>query len=79
MITLPISSQGQITLPSEILAINTWKNTQELVMLYLGDTVVLRPAHYQKTDDISDLGDFFKNTLKLTTEELCEPVHLEKE
>ncbi len=79
MITLPISSQGQITLPPEILEINTWKNSQELVMLYVGDTIVLRPAYYQKTDDISDLGGFFKNNIKLTTEELCEPVYLEKE
>lgn len=79
MITLPISSQGQITLPPEILEINTWKNSQELVMLYVGDTIVLRPAHYQKTDDISDVGGFFKNDIKLTTEELCEPVYLEKE
>lgn len=79
MITLPISSQGQITLPREILEINTWKNSRELVMLYLEDTVVLRPAHYQKTGDISDLGGFFKNNIRLTTKELCEPIYLEKE
>jgi hypothetical protein len=46
----------------------------------LGDTVVLRPATYQKTDDISDLGGFFKNnTVTLTTTELCEPVQLKQD
>ena len=80
MITLPISPQGQITLPPDILQINTWKNNKELVLLCLGDTVVLRPAHYQKTDDISDLGGFFKNNaIKLTTEQLCAPVELNEE
>jgi hypothetical protein len=37
----------------------------------------LRPAHYQKSDDISDLGGFFKNnTMQLSTDELCQPVDL---
>jgi bifunctional DNA-binding transcriptional regulator/antitoxin component of YhaV-PrlF toxin-antitoxin module len=80
MITLSISPQGQITLPEEVLKINTWKNNEELVLICLGDTVILRPAHYQKTDDISDLGGFFKkNTIKLTTEALCEPVDFNEE
>jgi len=80
MTTLSISPQGQITLPDEVLKIDTWKNNKELVMFCLGDTIILRPAHYQKTDDITDLGGFFKNNkIKLTTEELCEPVDLGKE
>lgn len=80
MITLAISPQGQITLPSDVLQSDTWKNNTELVMLRLGDAVILRPAHYQKTDDISDLGGFFKNNpLSLSTMALCEPVDLEKE
>lgn len=77
MITLSISPQGQITLPADVLQIGTWKNNKELVLLCLGDTVILRPAHYQKTDDISDLGGFFKKTtVKLTPEELCAAVDL---
>ncbi|MFZ2725289.1 MAG: hypothetical protein WAX77_03460 [Methylococcaceae bacterium] len=75
MTTLSISAQGQITLPANILQIDTWKNNKELIMLCLGDTVILRPAHYAKTDDFSDLGGFFKNnTVQLTTEELCAAV-----
>lgn len=74
MITLSISSQGQITLPADVLQIDTWKNNKELVLLCLGDTVILRPAHYQKTDNISDLGKI--TTVKLTTEELCETIDL---
>jgi bifunctional DNA-binding transcriptional regulator/antitoxin component of YhaV-PrlF toxin-antitoxin module len=65
MITLPISPLGQITLPADILQIHTWKNNKELVLLCVGDTIVLRPAHYQKNDDISDLGGFLKkNAIK---------------
>ncbi|MCX7098168.1 MAG: AbrB/MazE/SpoVT family DNA-binding domain-containing protein [Methylococcales bacterium] len=80
MITLSISPQGQITLPADVLQIGAWKNNKELVLLCLGDTVILRPAHYQKTDDISDLGGFFnKNTVKLTPEELCAAVDLTEE
>jgi len=75
MTTLTISPQGQITLPAEILNRDTWKNNPELVMLTVGDMVVLRPAHYPKTDDITDLGGFFKNNdIHLSTEALCEPV-----
>jgi hypothetical protein len=80
MITLSISPQGQITLPADVLQIGTWKNNKELVLHCLGDTVILRPAHYQKTDDINDLGGFFKsNTVTLSTEELCETIDLTKE
>jgi bifunctional DNA-binding transcriptional regulator/antitoxin component of YhaV-PrlF toxin-antitoxin module len=80
MITLSISPQGQITLPADVLQISAWKNNKELVLQCLGDTVILRPAHYQKTDDINDLGGFFKNnTVTLSTEELCETVDLTKE
>ena len=80
MTTLSISQQGQITLPADVLQMDTWKNNKELVMLCLGDTVILRPAHYQKTQDISDLGGFFKNNaIKLTTEELCKPVDFNEE
>lgn len=75
MTTLSISPQGQIILPPEILQMNTWKGHSKLEMFCMGDTVVLRPLHYQKNDDISDLAGFFKNnTIVLTTEELCEPV-----
>ena len=80
MTTISISAQGQITLPKEILKIDTWQNNKELTLICLGDTVILRPAHYQKTDDISDLGGFFKNNkIKLNTETLCEPVNLTEE
>lgn len=80
MTTISISAQGQITLPKEILKIDTWQNNKELTLICLGDTVILRPAHYQKTDDISDLGGFFKNNnIKLNTEKLCEPVNLTEE
>lgn len=80
MTTRPISPQGQITLPPEVLQINTWKGHSELEMLCIGDTVVLRPAHYQKSDDISDLGGFFKNNaIVLTTEQLCKSVDLGEE
>ncbi|WP_394753326.1 AbrB/MazE/SpoVT family DNA-binding domain-containing protein [Crenothrix sp.] len=80
MTTLSISPQGQITLPLEILQINTWKGHSEVEMLRIGDTVVLRPTHYPKSDDISDLGGFFKNnTIVLSTEQLCKPVHLTQE
>jgi len=79
MTTLTVSPQGQITLPPEIMNRNTWKNNPELVMLTVGDIVVLRPAHYPKTDDISDLGGFFKNNqIQLSTEALCEPVNVDK-
>ncbi|MDD2724844.1 MAG: AbrB/MazE/SpoVT family DNA-binding domain-containing protein [Methylovulum sp.] len=77
MTTVSISPQGQITLPNEVLKIDAWQNNKELTLICLGDTVILRPAHYQKTDDISDLGGFFKNNpIKLNTESLCEPVNL---
>lgn len=80
MTTLSISQQGQITLPADVLQMDAWKNNTELVMLCLGDAIILRPAHYEKTDDFSDLGGFFKNNaIKLTTEELCEAVDLNKE
>jgi len=80
MTTLTLSPDGQLTLPPEILQSNPWKNLNQLVMLHLGDILVLRPAHSQKTDDISDLGGFFKqNTFHLTTEELCQPVNLTEE
>jgi hypothetical protein len=53
---------------------STWQNNKELTLICLGDTVILRPAQYQKTDDISDLGGFFKhNKIKLDTETLCKP------
>jgi len=80
MTTLSISQQGQITLPADVLQMDTWKNNKELVMFCLGDTIILRPVHYPKTDEFSDLGGFFKNNaIKLTTEELCESVDLNKE
>ncbi|MEI6706108.1 MAG: AbrB/MazE/SpoVT family DNA-binding domain-containing protein [Methylococcales bacterium] len=80
MTTLSISPQGQITLPPEILQINTWKGHSQLELFCIGDTVVLRPAHYKKSDDISDLGGFFKdNKITLTTEELCKSVNLVEE
>jgi len=80
MTTLSISPQGQITLPAEVLNIDTWQNNKELILFCLGDTVILRPARYQKTDDISDLGGFFKNNnINLGTEELCKPVDLDEE
>ncbi|MCX7067177.1 MAG: AbrB/MazE/SpoVT family DNA-binding domain-containing protein [Methylococcales bacterium] len=80
MTTVSISPQGQITLPSDILKMSTWQNNKELTLICLGDTVILRPAHYQKTDDVSDLGGFFKhNKIKLDTETLCEPVNLTEE
>ena len=80
MTILNISPEGQVTLPQEILQLQTWKNTDKLALLCLGDTIVLRPASYPKTDDISDLGGFFKNnTIQLTTEELCQPVDLTEE
>jgi hypothetical protein len=59
---------------------STWENSGQLVLQCLDDTVVLRLATYQKTDDISDLGGFFKkNTVTLTTTELCEPVQLKQD
>ena len=80
MTTLSISQQGQITLPAEILQITTWKGHSKLEMFCIGDTVVLRPAHDQKSNDISDLGGFFKdNAIVLTTEELCKPVDFNEE
>lgn len=78
MTTVSISPQGQITLPDDVL--NIWKNNTELTLLCLGDMVVLRPAHYDKSDKIDDLGGFFKNnTIRLTTDELCKPVDLNEE
>jgi len=78
--TLSISPQGQITLPPEILQYTTWQGLSELEVCCIGDAVVLRPAHYQKSDDISDLGGFFKNnTIVLTNEELCKPVDFNEE
>jgi hypothetical protein len=75
MTTVSISPQGQITLPDDVL--NIWKNNTELTLLFLGDRVVLRPTHYEKSDEINDLGGFFKNSaIRLTTEELCQPVDL---
>jgi hypothetical protein len=41
MLTLAISPQGQVTLPNEILQMSTWKNSGQLVLQCLGDTVVL--------------------------------------
>jgi hypothetical protein len=80
MTTVSISPQGQITLLKEILKIDTWQNNKELMLICLGDTVILRPDHYQKNDDISDLGGFFKyNKIKLNAETLCEPVNLTEE
>ncbi len=80
MTTVSISPQGQITLPDDVLNISTWKNNTELTLLCLGDMVVLRPAHYDKSDEINDLGGFFKNNaIRLTTEELCKPVDLHEE
>ena len=80
MTTLSISQQGQITLPAEILQITTWKGHSKLEMFCIGDTVVLRPAHDQKSNDISDLSGFFKNNaIVLTTEELCKPVDFNEE
>ncbi len=80
MLTLAISPEGQVTLPNEVLQMSAWKNSGQLVLQCLGDTVVLRPATYQKTDDISDLGGFFKNnTVTLTTTELCEPFQLKQD
>lgn len=80
MSTLSISDQGKITLPPEVLQIDTWKNNSELELYSVGDTIILRPAHYQKNDDISDLGGFFKNNkITLTTEELCKPVESDQE
>lgn len=77
MTTLAISPEGKLTLPQEVLQLNTWKNIDKLELLRLGDMLVLRPAHYQKSDDISDLGGFFKNnTMQLSTDELCQPVDL---
>ncbi|MEN9460053.1 MAG: hypothetical protein RIS84_73 [Pseudomonadota bacterium] len=77
MTTLAISPEGKLTLPQEVLQLNTWKNIDRLELLRLGDMLVLRPAHYQKSDDISDLGGFFKNnTMQLSTDELCQPVDL---
>jgi virulence-associated protein VagC len=77
MTTLAISPEGKLTLPQEVLQFNTWKNIDRLELLRLGDMLVLRPAHYQKSDDISDLGGFFKNnTMQLSTDELCQPVDL---
>ncbi len=78
MVTLEISPQGQITLPSEVLQSHTWKNNSELVMLRLGDAVILRPAHSQKTDEFDDLGGFFKyKGSPLSTTVLCEPLNLD--
>jgi hypothetical protein len=48
MLTLAISPQGQVTLPNEVLQKSTWKNSEQLVLQCLSDTVVLRPATYQK-------------------------------
>jgi virulence-associated protein VagC len=80
MTTLAISPEGKLTLPQEVLQLNTWKNIDRLELLRLGDMLVLRPAHYQKSDDISDLGGFFKgNTTQLNTDELCQPVDLASE
>lgn len=80
MITLEISPQGQITLPSDVLQSYTWKNNSELVMLQLGDAIILRPAQYQKTEEFGDLGGFFNNKRSpLSTTELCEPVALDQE
>jgi virulence-associated protein VagC len=80
MTTLAISPEGKLTLPQEVLQLNTWKNIDKLELLRLGDMLVLRPAHYQKSDDISDLGGFFKsNTIQLSTDELCQPVDLDVE
>ncbi|MEI7870342.1 MAG: hypothetical protein WCI11_20885 [Candidatus Methylumidiphilus sp.] len=38
MTTVPISPQGQITLPDDVLNISTWKNNTEMTLLCLGDT-----------------------------------------
>jgi hypothetical protein len=79
MTTLTLSPTGQITLPPEILQRNHWQ-TNQLVLLSVGDMLILRPACYQKTDDISDLGGFFnKNSQQLSTEQLCQPVNLTEE
>jgi hypothetical protein len=78
MTTLTLSPTGQITLPPEVLQRIHWQ-TDQLVLLSIGDMLILRPAGYQKTDDISDLGGFFnKNSQPLSTEQLCQPVNLEE-
>lgn len=79
MTTLTLSPTGQITLPPEVLQRIHWQ-TDQLVLLSVGDMLILRPASYQKTDDISDLGGFFhKNKHQLSTEQLCQPVNLTEE
>lgn len=75
MITLTLSPTGQLTLPTEVLQNSAWK-TDKIVILSVGDMLVLRPAHYQKTDDISDLCGFFKKNVQLSTEQLCQPIDL---
>jgi len=78
MTTLTLSPTGQITLPPEVLQRIHWQIDQ-LVLLSVGDMLILRPAGYQKTDDISDLGGFFnKNSQSLSTEQLRQPVNLEE-
>ncbi len=80
MTTLTLSPGGQLTLPPDVLQQTTWKHADKLVMLCLGDVLVLRPALSSKTADISDLAGFFKRqSLPLTTEELCQPVELTEE
>ncbi len=77
--TLAISPQGQITLPPEILQ-HALGQCIELEVFCMGNAVILRPAHTQKSDDISDLGGFFKNNaIVLSDEELCKPVDFSEE
>ena len=77
MTTLSISSQGQITLPADILHKTQWRDQHELELFCMGDALVLRPAQMTKSDDIADLGGFFKNNkITLTDEALYQPVDL---
>ena len=52
MLTLAISSEGQVTLPNEVLQMSAWKNSGQLVLQCLGDTVVLRPATQSNSNAI---------------------------
>ena len=59
MTTLTLSPTGQITLPTEVLQKIHWQ-TDQLVLLSVGDMLILRPAGYQKTDDK------YRSKIKLT-------------
>ncbi|NET48917.1 MAG: AbrB/MazE/SpoVT family DNA-binding domain-containing protein [Merismopedia sp. SIO2A8] len=43
VITIYLSSEGQISIPEELWAVHNWKEGQELVAIALGDGILLKP------------------------------------